>query len=104
MGVVTITQFAFGDFVSSAHTFGYILTGHFKMNAACMCTGSFMCGKESFDFTQNRVEVTGLISTFGGNRVAMHRVTGPDDVTTFGFDAFQQRDQAIFNFAIAQCG
>jgi len=101
MGVVTICKIVTCQSACAASAFRHIITGHFDVNAAWMCAFRTVDLEEAFDFRQDPVERTGLVIV-ERDRVAVHRIAGPDDLLAFLLHSADQLWQMISNLVVAE--
>ena len=77
MRVIPILQIHIRDRPRAAGAFGYVLAGHFEMDAARIGAFSMMHVEEGLHLGKHHVERTRLVARHRLYRVAMHRIAGP---------------------------
>ena len=95
MGVVAVGQVALGDRPRAADAFGDVLAGHLEVDAAGIDALGLCDLDEALHLGQDAVERPGLVAVAGGERVAVHRVDGPDHLAALACDGAHQRRQAL---------
>src|SRR5882672_9377038 len=93
--VIAIVEILIGDGARAADAFGYVLAGHFQMDAAGVRALRRVDGEERFHLRQDPVEGTGLVAAGRGDGVAVHRIARPDDHMTFALHGADQLRQMI---------
>src|SRR5579875_340266 len=95
IGMIAVAQIGFRYGACAADTFGDILSGHLKMHAARISSLCPVDGKECADLAHDPVEGTRLVAARRLDRVAMHRITGPNDAAPFPFHGPDEFRQAV---------
>ena len=101
MGVVAILQILGADSAGAARAFGHVLAGHLDVDAARMRAFGAMDLEEAFDLRQDALERTRLV-VVECDRVAMHRIAGPDDLTAFLLDGADKARQIVGDLVMAE--
>src|SRR5215208_498156 len=73
-GVIAIVEILIRDRARAADAFGYVLAGHFQMDAAGMGALRGVDGEERLHLRQDTVERPRLVAAAGTNGVAVHRI------------------------------
>src|SRR5882672_9278880 len=93
--MIAIVEILIGDGARAADAFGYVLAGHFQMDAAGVRALRRVDGEERLDLRQDPVERAGLVARGRGDGVAVHRIARPDDHMTFALHGADQLRQMI---------
>ena len=104
MGVVAVGQIFLADRPRAAGAFGDILAGHFDMHAAGIGAFCAVHFEEALHFLQDALEGPGLVAGRCGDRVAMHRITGPDHFAALLLHGADQLGQMVANLVRAETG
>ena len=86
----------------ATRAFGHILSGHLKMDAAGVRAFGLMHFEKFSNLLEDEVEGTGFISGCRCDRIAVHRITGPQYDTAFSFDRANQSGQQFRDFIGAE--
>ena len=101
MRVVTVGQRLVGDRNRAAGALGYILSGHFDMDAATKTAFGAMNGKKAAYFSENTFERPRLIAARRFDDIAVHRVARPDNRMPFALHRAHQRRKPALDLVIA---
>ena len=96
--MVTVVEISLGDSARATGAFRYILTGHFKMHASGISPFSLMNLEEPTNLFQNQVERPGLVAGRRCDRIAMHRVAGPQHNSSFTLYRAQKSRKILTDF------
>src|SRR5690606_41823476 len=77
-GTVPVARILVRDRAQAARALGHVLAGHLEMNAAGDGAFRRVDGEELPDLAQHPVEGPGFVARARLDRVAVHRVAGPD--------------------------
>src|SRR6266404_6121592 len=93
--VIAIVEILIGDGARAADAFGYVLAGHFQMDAAGVRALRRVDGEERLHLRQDPVERAGLVAAGRTDGVAVHRIARPDHHAAFALHGADQRRQMI---------
>jgi hypothetical protein len=93
--VIAVRQILVGHRAHAAGAFGHVLAGHLEMHAAGDGALGAVDGEELAHLAQHRIEGPGLVARGRFDRVAVHRVAGPDDIRAFFLHGLDQARQVI---------
>ncbi len=102
ISVIAVRQMVFANRLGAAGALGYVLAGHFDVDAAGLTAFGLMDGEKAPDLFQNALERTGLIATGRGDGIAVHGIAGPDHLAAFPLHRPDQRRQYGFDPVGAQ--
>src|SRR6516162_1393379 len=104
MGQIALGEGGLADLLGAADTFGDILSGQLEMNATGVTPFGGMDRKGVVQFGEDAVERAGLVAVRGSDRVAVHRITAPDDLSPFALDGAYQVGQPRLDLVCAHTG
>src|SRR5688572_20643744 len=103
MGVIAILQIFSRDSARTTRALRYIIACHLNVDAAWICSLGMMNCKKALNLLKDAVEWTCLV-TIGSDGIAMHRITGPDNIAAFLLHGADQLWQMIANLVVTETG